>query len=419
MKIRFVGISLVALGAGIAPATSASAEDLVMPFTCSLDGPSVRLAPSPPQRYAVLGKRDEQAFAACRPSSSDCTTVMVHRFAVLCGSEKVAWARIAAAARDAGVAMPDGLPQGFAPVGALQGRFLFPALARFSKHEGGVSSELLSADGVVDRGGDSTPGPAPWQTVIRAEMAADAPAGALRIAGVIALLMTMLLALSTIAAGRTPETVMAFRNLRTHVRRLRGSALSGLDHLANRVSAVIASFAEPAASGNENLLNALAIANARLAETELLIAVLPRDFLLREVLQTEIDSVRARLEAITAVSPAKARDAAAARVRGILRDIERIARIAHGAAGDGSAQGASANSSRQGFRMPESAREAYQMLGVNPDAAPAVAKKLVDALRMSWHPDFARDEDDRQLREARMKQINAAWDLIKDRRQAA
>ncbi len=69
--------------------------------------------------------------------------------------------------------------------------------------------------------------------------------------------------------------------------------------------------------------------------------------------------------------------------------------------------------------MPQSVQEAYQMLGINDDAAPNVAKKLVDALRMSWHPDFARDEADRQVREARMKQINAAWDLIRTRREAA
>ncbi|MGL4397924.1 MAG: DnaJ domain-containing protein, partial [Hyphomicrobium sp.] len=61
----------------------------------------------------------------------------------------------------------------------------------------------------------------------------------------------------------------------------------------------------------------------------------------------------------------------------------------------------------------------YRVLGVNPAAAPAVAKKLVDALRMSWHPDLARDEADRVQREKRIKQINAAWDLIKDQHQAA
>ena len=50
---------------------------------------------------------------------------------------------------------------------------------------------------------------------------------------------------------------------------------------------------------------------------------------------------------------------------------------------------------------------------------PEVAKKLVDALRMSWHPDYAEDESDRRRRENRMKQINAAWDIVNGRREAA
>jgi DnaJ-class molecular chaperone len=38
---------------------------------------------------------------------------------------------------------------------------------------------------------------------------------------------------------------------------------------------------------------------------------------------------------------------------------------------------------------------------------------------MTWHPDHARDEQDRLLREDRIKQINIAWELISDKRQAA
>jgi hypothetical protein len=38
---------------------------------------------------------------------------------------------------------------------------------------------------------------------------------------------------------------------------------------------------------------------------------------------------------------------------------------------------------------------------------------------MSWHPDHARDADDRVLREDRIRQINIAWDLINTNREAA
>ncbi len=51
-------------------------------------------------------------------------------------------------------------------------------------------------------------------------------------------------------------------------------------------------------------------------------------------------------------------------------------------------------------------------MGVTPDANEAAIKKIVDGLRQSWHPDRASDPSDRELRELRLKQINAAWDII-------
>jgi DnaJ-domain-containing protein 1 len=56
--------------------------------------------------------------------------------------------------------------------------------------------------------------------------------------------------------------------------------------------------------------------------------------------------------------------------------------------------------------------EAYAFLGVNASASEAVLKKAVNALRECWHPDLATNEEDRRLREVRIKQINVAWDLI-------
>jgi hypothetical protein len=56
--------------------------------------------------------------------------------------------------------------------------------------------------------------------------------------------------------------------------------------------------------------------------------------------------------------------------------------------------------------------EAYAFLGVNASASEMVVKKAVNALRECWHPDLATSEEDRRLREVRIKQINVAWDLI-------
>jgi hypothetical protein len=72
-----------------------------------------------------------------------------------------------------------------------------------------------------------------------------------------------------------------------------------------------------------------------------------------------------------------------------------------------------------GDRMPRTRKEAIQALGIGARrgaADAATLKKIVDVLRVSWHPDRAQDEPDRQLRELRSKQINAAWDLLQGER---
>jgi hypothetical protein len=71
-----------------------------------------------------------------------------------------------------------------------------------------------------------------------------------------------------------------------------------------------------------------------------------------------------------------------------------------------------------GDRMPRTRMEALKVLGIGaaPGADAAALKRIVDALRVNWHPDRARDEPDRQLRELRSKQINAAWELLQGER---
>jgi hypothetical protein len=71
-----------------------------------------------------------------------------------------------------------------------------------------------------------------------------------------------------------------------------------------------------------------------------------------------------------------------------------------------------------GGRMPRTREEALEVLGIGiaPSATAPAIKKIVDGLRMSWHPDLAKNETDRALREQRSKQINAAWDILQSQR---
>jgi len=71
--------------------------------------------------------------------------------------------------------------------------------------------------------------------------------------------------------------------------------------------------------------------------------------------------------------------------------------------------------------VPSSRADALQVLGmgVTPDASLAAIKKIVDGLRQTWHPDLARDPSERGIREQRLKQINAAWETLANRRPQA
>lgn len=164
------------------------------------------------------------------------------------------------------------------------------------------------------------------------------------------------------------------------------------------------------------LSNAGAAVAAFLEQTEAIVADLKAAGALREVLQSELQIVRQRLAALEAAATEEGSGTGAARAapqfRGLVRELQRIRRIADSAA-------ASLTRARHASNLPGTVTEAYDVLGVNPDVSEDVLKKIVDALRMSWHPDHARGDDDRHERETRIRQINVAWELITAKREAA
>ncbi len=170
-------------------------------------------------------------------------------------------------------------------------------------------------------------------------------------------------------------------------------------------------------SAPESFINAGAAVKAMLRQTEDVVGELKGGAPLREVLRSELKLVRQSLKNVETVARDndEADDMAAARsaahYRALVRELDRIRRIAESAA-------ASLSSTRPTGSVPRTASEAYAVLGVNPDVSEGVLKKIVDALRMSWHPDHARDDDDRMVREVRMRQINIAWELINGARGA-
>lgn len=181
--------------------------------------------------------------------------------------------------------------------------------------------------------------------------------------------------------------------------------------------AVMRARARKAASGagDASVDNAAEAVEALLGQCAAAVERLTVAGALQDVLRQEIAGLRQRLGAIRATvsDGEEGGKRAGALFRAMIREIERIRRIADGAARSlGTAP-------RENGALPRTESDAYEVLGVNPNVPEGVLKKVVDALRMCWHPDLAGDEPDRLAREERIKQINVAWELIKGKRSAA
>ncbi len=416
---RLLTLSMVA---ACAAASSARADELIMPYACEMDRGTPHLTAAGATNYHIFGQPENQTFSVCAPSPSGaCETMMVHKFTIECGGQRVAWSRVAASARALGVELPEHLPPGYAPVSRLAGRFVLPGLVRtatpaFTR----VAMQDLSPDSVIET---SKARPrretAQWVTVVDSEAKASTSGEAFKVASVVAMLLASLLAASLVVARRGSRLSFDLAGLSGSAGALASSALSLLTLVVARArSAFEHSYESWRASadgegGDAHLANALTLVHARLAETELLVATLPADLLLRDVLQSELDGLRERGADVARRGGRLGADRASAMLRSLMRDLDRITRIVHGAAQRSETDEPAAAD------PPASVFEAYRVLGLNPEAPHAAVKKVVDALRMSWHPDHARDEADRLYRERRIKQINAAWDLLKGGRAAA
>jgi len=247
-----------------------------------------------------------------------------------------------------------------------------------------------------------------WVTVVRSgdEATAEASAGGVSGAGSLVWLFVAMTAatLTAILRARSSSTwavkaAAISPNFPTLLARL------GLvDFAAGRLDGDV----------DRNLTGAGRAVAAILDQAETAVAQLKDAGPLREVLLCELELVAQRLANVDAAAAEGQESGAksAPQFRVLVRDLERIRRIAESAA-------ASFSCSRDAAMLPKTTSEAYAILGINPDVSESVLKKIVDALRMSWHPDHARDEADRHVREDRIRQINIACDLINENRDLA
>jgi hypothetical protein len=409
--LRALIISFIVSGLA-AWVSAAKADDLVMPYGCEMDHGAPRLFAARPTAYHIIGAREDRPFSACAsPSADACETMMIHKFAIECGGQKVAWATVAASAPSVGIELPRRLPAGFAPISRFQARLVLPGFGHTTRLPT-VARQSLSADSVIETGALGPRSSEPnWKTVVDPAVLTSSPAGAFKVAGVLSTLLVMLMAACLLVARRRVPSNYDFSgssySANASAKTAWGFARSTYDRALEALRRVGQTSGTARAGGGDQVGHSLAVVHARLVEAELAVATLPADLLLRGVLQTELDGLRARAADVARRAGRLEAKQSAAKLRAIVRDLDRITRVVHGATQKDAADGAELSD------MPSTVFEAYRILGLNPEAPPAAVKKVVDALRMSWHPDHARNEADRRHREQRIKQINAAWDLLK------
>jgi hypothetical protein len=412
------------------------ADELVLPYSCIMDAGGPRLSPSEATTYPIIGRHEDMPFTACASTAAwTCETMMVHKFTIECGGQRVSWAKVAASAKALGIALPDKLPAGFAPVSRLRGRFILPGFGT-AMTMAPVTTDTLSRDAVIEppappRQTEPAAASASWVTIVDPATAATpnstavepSSSSAVRIAGVISILLVSLLGACLLLARRRQIAPFPFSGeiggLPPLTARTWDFAVATLLALRQRFEDWRATASETSAGYDDDTLSLLAPVHTRIHETEYLVSMLPADLLLRQVLTSELDALHDRVAELGRRAGDLSVERLRSAVRAVLRDLDRITRIVEGAMPAPASAGEARASTSPEAEIPTTAFEAYRVLGLNPNAPDAAVKKIVDALRMSWHPDHARDDADRRYREQRIKQINAAWDLLKVRRAAA
>ncbi len=304
-----------------------------------------------------------------------------------------------------------------------------------------VQARVASADVIVEPLSQSTSIPAvltvadasrSWVTLVRPEPASAEPVFASRSPSLTVWLMALMLAAMMAMFARTllkrglmrPRLVSTAdpRNGQDGTARSdgdvsgKGSGLGGglgedVRAALRKAASGFGASAAPPRPAETSLANAAASVSALIEQANGSLGLLSSAPPLREVLEQEIGVIQQRLAIVKAQAsdgPEAAHKAAPA-FRTLVRDLERVRRISESAA-------LSFSADHSTVRLPRNKSEAYGILGVNAEIGDATLKKLVDALRVCWHPDLAKNAADLALREERIKIINVAWDLINGRR---
>jgi len=476
------GAALVALMICLLPAGARADELLVMPYACTMIGGRMLLSPGPEVGHRIIGQREQRRFTACSPANPGlCRHWTVHRFDLDCDGSRVPWVSVVAAAGETqrrawlvdgrlqlrmgpqwGLAPDDPcaqepgfddvfpdrrrrrhcadrlalappvveMPMGFAPMLGIDGIFVkaapgistappplppvvaAPPPAKSASVEPPqqppASPPLWGPETTREPLAKEAPAksPPPAQVAVQAPPkavpaappapAASDPPPATNLGPRKATIVESKPAPKVAEAPPAPAKEALPQgpppSKTTAEPEDKAVTLNLLSILRTTTTGAFVAFAGLALG----LLTAFALARRR--ERVHLAGLGPRD-----IASVSLEGKRAKPPARLGYARGRVPPNAAASAMG------RVPGASVGAPKD------------WGDRMPRTKAEAFQVLGigVTPSANESAIKKIVDGLRMSWHPDLAKDEADRVLRELRSKQINAAWELLHGQRAEA
>jgi DnaJ-like protein len=400
------GVSAV-LAAAAGPAL---ADGVVMPFSCKVAGGRVMLAPTAPQRYEILGRAEHQQLNTCSPyDPRKCHSWSVHRFTLDCGGAPTSWQSVVAAlapilAESVGTAAAEQGYDAYGPPPGRAGAFRpgrgggvsFPRgfapnpmnVARFER-----SAPVVADIPVPPKKPEETAPAAPEAQVAAAE---TKPKTAASKPGVPDLNppdpadMPAIPAMDGDTAADTSQKseeaseVAGFRSLKVELDAEVTGALpektesAMLWQSASTVFmwtlAVLFALTATLLFGRQRILERLPMPPA----------------ILRLRGPANLPAIRTpdqEPEAERYSEAVRRKEATASRLR--LWDED---------------------------WLPRTVLEALDVLGVAPDASKDKIKSTVTRLRRALHPDHAIDDEDRALRERRLKQINVAWEIIGGKR---
>jgi hypothetical protein len=446
-------------GPGALPA--AADEQIVLPYDCNVVGGRVQVRPSGDQAYRIYGGRRQEQYRACSEQNPDrCRTFIVHNFKMACGRDRVEWPEVYAAIaritdgraffnndgalyyrmgpreprdsypfpeprRAAGIVE---MPAGYAPMAGIDAIFT-PLDPRVAELEDGPSGPRDGARAYRDAEPPSrsqAPGFSPALEPKSAEKSKPAPAAKIVEASkpgetTKSQVVMEPKPIETSSTERVPApdqtkpteptSSPATSNAPVTPTILNNPVAKEVETASKTEKVVAAAEVTPAPSAPQTagpeagprvegwsatggprlsvppLAFAILIAAATLA---ILLVILKK----QAAVPISAGPVRVPIEPVL---PGFDRPQSSPIQALTVRDTPEMPALSNAA---GSTD------------LPVTRADALALLGLNADANEAVIRKLVEALRQSWHPDLATGEADRAAREARMKAINVAAGLL-------